>query len=599
MTNMRLADIENPSLALCFSGGGLRATFFHLGVIKGLRETEIGGTPALSKVTEIYSVSGGSIFAAHLLINWDKYCGTDEEFEKAARDLYKVAKRDLRGRVIRRWVLSIITVFPIILGGRRTYWLAKEYEHLFGNLNLADFYKPEISPKRPLLHILTTSFLTGELCSFSPREFEITRRSGKEIQQVKTPADMLRLSYAVAASSAFPPLFPPVKLTSQMLGDPDADEFRNPIYLSDGGVFDNLGFEKFYFSKPGNRAGANAVLLSNAGGSFRADIKSSFSGVISRNVRASDIMMRRVAENTDERASQMPGIAVIDVRIGETVDDGVTPRTIQQRLRNVRTDLDQFSTTLVDMLVDHGLRVSRQALKGQGCEVSNSTRRQTEKMEFLDREAQAAAKRSLWLVNLRDWTTYILIAFLVSVIALAGKTVWSAWNAGKAEEDKRIAEKQRTEALEQRTEALEQRNRALEDEIAASEQYRIRVQELERENANMRKLSPIQVQLPQPSNKSDYRVWIQFAGDIKREEMIEFAKNIKSKWENTPGAERGGERTSNAAGVNEVRFGPESDEGAAKRLTEDVRATGLVKSMREPRRVPQIAPGSLEIWVSR
>src|SRR5688572_23477263 len=92
MPNMRLADIENPSLALCLSGGGLRATFFHLGMIKGLRETEIGGTSALSKVTEIYAVSGGSIFAAHLITNWDKYCGTDEEFEQAASDLYKVAK---------------------------------------------------------------------------------------------------------------------------------------------------------------------------------------------------------------------------------------------------------------------------------------------------------------------------------------------------------------------------------------------------------------------------------------------------------------------------------------------------------------------------
>ena len=590
MPNMRLADIENPSLALCLSGGGLRATFFHLGVIKGLRETEIGGTPALSKVTEIYSVSGGSIFSAHLIKNWDKYCGTDEEFEQAASDLYKVAKRDLRGRIIRRWVLSIFTVLPIILGRRRAYWLAKEYEHLFGNIKLADFYTPEISPKRPLLYILTTSFLTGELCSFSPKEFEITRRSANEIQPVKAPADMLRLSYAIAASSAFPPLFPPLKLTSQMLGDPDAEEFYNTIYLSDGGVFDNLGFEKFYFSKLGKRAGANAVLLSNAGGSFRADIKSSFKGIVSRNVRASEIMMRRVAENTDERASQMSGIAVIDVRIGKTVDDGVTPITIQQRLRNVRTDLDNFSTTLVDMLVDHGHRVGRQALKDQGWEVSNSTPRQTGKMvdsKILDREAQVAAKRSwLGLVNLRDWTTYALILILASLLGLAGMIGWSAWNSAWNYRKAVDADRER-----------------LANELAAAKQYKTRVDMLEADNAALRGqlrklLPPTQAtQSPAPFNYDNYRVWIQFAGDIKREEMIDFGRKISSNWVNTPGAEQGGQRTPNAIGVHEVRYGPESDREAAEKLTNDVRATGFL--MNEPKRVPQISPGSLEIWVSR
>ena len=120
----------------------------------------------------------------------------------------------------------------------------------------------------------------------------------------------------------------------------------------------------------------------------------------------------------------------------------MTPVTIQQRLRNVRTDLDQFSTTLVDMLVEHGLRVSRQALKDHGCEVRNSTLRRTESVadsKFLDREARAAAKRTLWLVNVRDWTTYILIAILVSGIALAGITVWSALNSRKAKEAEQIA----------------------------------------------------------------------------------------------------------------------------------------------------------------
>ena len=126
---MKLCEIENPSLALCLSGGGLRATFFHLGVIRGLRETEIDGTMALKKVTEIYFVSGGSIFAAHLIIIWDKYIGTEDAFEEVANDLLRVAKRDIRGRVIRRWLLSVITILPRAFPRRRSYWLTKECNH--------------------------------------------------------------------------------------------------------------------------------------------------------------------------------------------------------------------------------------------------------------------------------------------------------------------------------------------------------------------------------------------------------------------------------------------------------------------------------------
>ena len=48
-------------LALCLSGGGFRASLFHLGAVRRLNELGI-----LSKVTTISSVSGGSILSAHL-----------------------------------------------------------------------------------------------------------------------------------------------------------------------------------------------------------------------------------------------------------------------------------------------------------------------------------------------------------------------------------------------------------------------------------------------------------------------------------------------------------------------------------------------------
>jgi predicted acylesterase/phospholipase RssA len=48
--------------ALCLSGGGLRATFFHFGVVKALADAD-----RLKNIKHIISVSGGSILAGHMI----------------------------------------------------------------------------------------------------------------------------------------------------------------------------------------------------------------------------------------------------------------------------------------------------------------------------------------------------------------------------------------------------------------------------------------------------------------------------------------------------------------------------------------------------
>jgi len=66
-------------IGLALSGGGFRATLFHLGMIRFLREANI-----LPKVTHITSVSGGSILGAHLVLNWHRYNDSLKEFDAAA-----------------------------------------------------------------------------------------------------------------------------------------------------------------------------------------------------------------------------------------------------------------------------------------------------------------------------------------------------------------------------------------------------------------------------------------------------------------------------------------------------------------------------------
>ena len=56
-----------PRLGLALSGGGFRATLFHLGVVRFLRDAG-----ALQNITEIASVSGGSILAAQAIDGGDE-----------------------------------------------------------------------------------------------------------------------------------------------------------------------------------------------------------------------------------------------------------------------------------------------------------------------------------------------------------------------------------------------------------------------------------------------------------------------------------------------------------------------------------------------
>jgi predicted acylesterase/phospholipase RssA len=59
---------DSLPIALCLSGGGFRATFFHLGVVRVLRDLGL-----LSRITDVFSVSGGSILAGHLALNWEGF----------------------------------------------------------------------------------------------------------------------------------------------------------------------------------------------------------------------------------------------------------------------------------------------------------------------------------------------------------------------------------------------------------------------------------------------------------------------------------------------------------------------------------------------
>ncbi len=225
---------------LALSGGGFRASLYHLGLVRFLRDAGI-----LSQVTHITSVSGGSILAAHLVLNWERYNGSSAEFDLAASEILNVVQMDVRNRITRHFPLNIPIGWVRKLMGlsnrklTRTGLLEHYYEkHLYGDTSLFEL------PASPQLHLLTTNLSEGCLCSFNRNGLTMMRRQGRfRLRMERVPTGLATVAMAVTASSAFPGFFPPLVLTGAEVGA-CAGEFGLQSF-TDGGVFDNLGVRMF------------------------------------------------------------------------------------------------------------------------------------------------------------------------------------------------------------------------------------------------------------------------------------------------------------------------------------------------------------------
>ena len=226
---------------LALSGGGFRASLYHLGVIRYLRDAGI-----IQSVRQISSVSGGSVLAAHLVLNWDRYCGSDAEFQQVSGELIRFLQMDVRNRIVRRFPFT-----SMVNWGRRTVrlqaWrqytraglLEQHYQnYLYGDAGLFSL------PESPRLYILSTDLSEGSLCAFYRDGLLLHRRtaSGHDAFE-KVQIGLATVPMAVAASSAFPGFFPPLELRGSDVGALEGEFSRHAF--TDGGIYDNLGLRMF------------------------------------------------------------------------------------------------------------------------------------------------------------------------------------------------------------------------------------------------------------------------------------------------------------------------------------------------------------------
>ncbi len=591
-------------IALCLSGGGFRATLFHLGMVKALRAHLIEGEMALRRVAEVYAVSGGSILAAHMLKNWKRYTSADEgEFKQASDEVLVFAKRDVRNRVLRRAVLTFWSKKS------STQWLQDEYaSRLFLDTDTLDkSYGPD---GLPTFHFLATNFNSGELCSFSGTNFELTERieNGTFLTHA-TPAGSIPLSFAVAASSSFPIAFPPLTLTPQMLGRPEDKHFKMPIELSDGGVYDNFGVDKYFMAR---RAGSTPELLivSNAGGSFQADPNKSYDAIFARNMRASDVMMRRVGEGTLQAGRQDSGDGFTLVRIGATTRLSQISQTTQSMLRLVRTDLDRFDAPLAGLLVDHGEGVARDAFRTKGWQTNSefSGHAGIKNQEAVVNAVERAARSGIasFFFDFKDLAWVLAWYAIVIGGVYSAYLGWSEYTQMKANElavDLEIArEEQKAKTrfavepiLIDVSKALREQNLQLAQEHLDSalkgldSARKVAVQE------SLAKPGGPTIESIEPTKYSQ-RVFIQFAGVLTREQITSLNIGLRNAGWDTQGGS--GERIAMASGLNEVRYSGKNDT-AAQDLADAINGSGLRFAKKVGiQRVSIIGPNDLEVWIS-
>jgi NTE family protein len=220
---------------LCLSGGGFRASLFHVGVVRRLIYLDL-----FKNINRINSVSGGSITAGLIMKELSK-----KPFENVV---------DFDNRVIIPLInfiqksprKAIYKIYPFNKDPNKF----AEYldKHLFNGTAFCELVKS------PIWTCYATSLNSAQAWKFSQDEI------GDSATGMAQPNHKDRISLGVVASACFPPLFRPYifethgrsfvfkYVNGKLLNTPNPSPPAR-IFLTDGGVYDNLGSESVLTKK--------------------------------------------------------------------------------------------------------------------------------------------------------------------------------------------------------------------------------------------------------------------------------------------------------------------------------------------------------------
>ena len=395
----RAFSCARGKVGLALSGGGFRASFYHLGVLARLAEMDV-----LRSVEVLSTVSGGSILGALYYLEVRNLLETREDKEITKDDYLEIVKR-IQDRFLEGVQENLRTMTVSSFKHNWKMIFSKEYSrsHRIGELyedklynrigptenpvdkiptmpdlkiepaGNTDNFKPRYMnwrrrAKVPVLLLNTTSLNTGHSWHFTASWMgESPGLVDDEIGMIgryrrlyywqarKDEHNKYPLGYAVAASACVPGLFDPLPLEGLYPG--------KTVQLVDGGVHDNQGVQGLLDEV------CTLVLCSDASGQMDEKERPS-DNVLGVSLRSNSILMDRVREteyqNLQSRveSSALKGLFFVHLKkdlapqpidwikcqdptkpsekFSCTTDYGID-KELQRKLAAVRTDLDSFT----------------------------------------------------------------------------------------------------------------------------------------------------------------------------------------------------------------------------------------------------------------
>ncbi|MEA2758060.1 MAG: hypothetical protein QOH65_673 [Methylobacteriaceae bacterium] len=399
-------------IGLALSGGGFRASLFHIGVLARMAELDM-----LRYVEVLSCVSGGSIVGAHYYLEVRRLLQekSDSEITRAdyiqmiqrlERDFLSATQKNLRLRLFTAWWVNFLTLIrPAYTRTTHLGWLFEKYifsrvldgysngRRWLNELQItpkggSTSFNPKLdnwarSAKAPILLLNATTLNTGHNWQFavswmgepplgasSPIDRnDILRRM--YYWEAPLAYQRIALGEAVAASACVPSLFDPVEFRGLY---PD-----RVVRFIDGGTHDNQGIVGLLEQE------CTVLVVSDASGQTGSANQPS-DEILSVAFRANNILMARAREaeyrevdllrrslalnglaflhlKKDLEASQIDWVDCQDQNQDQLLARNVPlttygmPRSVQSRLAAIRTDLDSFSDMEAYSLMLSGYRM--------------------------------------------------------------------------------------------------------------------------------------------------------------------------------------------------------------------------------------------------
>lgn len=420
-----LTSVVRGRIGVALSGGGFRASLYHIGVLARLAELDL-----LRHVEYLSCVSGGSIIGAAYYLGVRALLQSKADGEITRDDYIRVVRevgeqfqrgveRNIRTRIAAEWTTNLKML--VVPGYSRTNRAGELYEsELFASIDpsidwkttaLSDLtVRPKGEPtgfspkdhnwrraaKVPILVLNATSLNTGHNWQFTaswmgepPSGIDTEIDANYRLRRMyygdaPGPHRKVRVGDAVAASACVPGLFEPLSLSELYERSDDNGPARvHPIVrLVDGGVHDNQGVAALL------EQGCTVLLVSDASGQMSAqDFPPT--GLLGVPLRANSILQARIRTTQFQdlegrrRGGLLKGLMFVHLKKDlesmpvdwiDSKDPSTPPRVtqltsygvdkgVQRCLAAVRTDLDSFSEVEAYSLMADGYLMTESALE--------------------------------------------------------------------------------------------------------------------------------------------------------------------------------------------------------------------------------------------